>query len=117
MYQTFGVMADYFKQRGNASPPDDGRFNFTKREQDKHVFKVPSLRNVALTAPYFHDGSAATLEDAVDVMFKFQLGRTAPKEDKALIIQFLKTLSGDIPDRNGLGKAATQAATQAAGAK
>jgi cytochrome c peroxidase len=56
---------------------------------------VPSLRNVELTSPYFHDGSAATLEAAVDIMFRYQLGRMAPTEDKALIIKFLKTLTGE----------------------
>ncbi|MNH44925.1 Cytochrome c551 peroxidase precursor [compost metagenome] len=59
------------------------------------MFKVPSLRNVAVTAPYFHDGSAPTLEAAVDVMFRYQLGRTASAEDRALIIEFLKTLTGE----------------------
>jgi len=95
LYQVFGVMGNYFKKRGNLTDADLGRFNVTKREPDKHVFKVPSLRNVALTAPYFHDGSAATLEDAVDVMFKYQLGRPAPDEDKKLIIKFLNALSGE----------------------
>jgi cytochrome c peroxidase len=97
MYQTFGVMGDYFKNRGGVTEADYGRFNFTGREPDRFVFKVPSLRNVALTAPYFHDGSAATLGDAVDVMFKYQLGRTAPKQDKELIVRFLATLSGQTP--------------------
>jgi cytochrome c peroxidase len=96
MFQIFGVMGDYFGQRGNPTPADLGRFNVTKRESDKHVFKVPSLRNVALTAPYFHDGTAKTLGDAVDVMFKYQLGRSAPPQDKELIIKFLKTLTGEL---------------------
>ena len=64
-------------------------------EADKHVFKVPGLRNIALTAPYFHNGSVKTLPEAIDVMFKFQLGRPAPEEDKALIVAFLKTLTGE----------------------
>ena len=93
MYQVFGVMGDYFKDRGNVQQADLGRFNVTGRESDKHMFKVPSLRNVALTPPYFHDGSAARLEDAVDVMFKYQLGRPAPARDKELIIKFLRTLT------------------------
>ena len=95
MFQVFGVMGDYFKKRGNVTPADLGRFNQTKDEADKHVFRVPSLRNVALTPPYFHDGSAATLDDAVDVMFQYQLGRPAPKGDKELIIKFLRTLTGE----------------------
>jgi cytochrome c peroxidase len=102
MFQRFGAMGDYFKVRAAAgrpvTDPDKGRFNITKREEDLFVFKVPSLRNVALTAPYFHDASAQTLEEAVDVMFRFQLGRTAPAEDKALIVQFLRTLSGEVKE-------------------
>lgn len=96
MFQTFGVMGNYFAQRGNPTEADLGRFNVTRKESDKHVFKVPSLRNVALTAPYFHDGSAKTLGDAVDVMFKFQLGRTASAQDKDLIVKFLYTLTGEL---------------------
>lgn len=95
MFQKFGVMGDYFADRGNITPADLGRYNVTKREGDKFVFKVPSLRNVELTAPYFHDGSAPTLEAAVEVMFRYQLGRDAPREDKALIVKFLKTLTGE----------------------
>jgi cytochrome c peroxidase len=98
MYQRFGALNDYFADRVKAGRPlteaDNGRFTVTRKEQDRHLFKVPSLRNVAQTAPYFHDGSVATLEEAVDVMFKYQLGRTAPADDKAAIVAFLKTLSG-----------------------
>lgn len=59
------------------------------------MFKVPSLRNVAVTAPYFHDASAKTLEEAVDVMFRYQLGRNPSQEDKDLIVLFLRTLTGE----------------------
>lgn len=93
MFQKFGVMGDYFAGRGGGEA-DQGRFRVTGNRDDLHVFKVPGLRNVAQTAPYFHDGSAATLEDAIDVMFKFQLGRVGSKEDKAFIARFLTTLSG-----------------------
>jgi cytochrome c peroxidase len=95
MFQVFGVMGDYFKKRGGVNDADLGRYNVTKIESDKHVFKVPSLRNVALTPPYFHDGSAATLEDAVDVMFRFQLGRAGSAKDKELIVKFLHSLTGE----------------------
>lgn len=95
MFQKFGVMGDYFKARGNPVESDLGRYLLTQDEEDRHVFKVPSLRNVAVTAPYFHDASAKTLQEAVDVMFKYQLGRTPSQEDKDLIIQFLKTLTGE----------------------
>ncbi len=97
MFQLFGVMRAYLKQDGAAHESDLGRYLVTKRDSDKYVFKVPSLRNVALTAPYFHNASAKTLEEAVDVMFKYQLGRYAPREDKALIVKFLNTLSGEVP--------------------
>ncbi len=95
MFQQFGVMGDYFASRGNPSPADLGRYNVTLKDADRHVFKVPGLRNVALTAPYFHDGSARTLGEALDVMFKYQLGRSAPQQDKELIIKFLHTLTGE----------------------
>ena len=95
MFQKFGVMGDYFKARGNPLKSDLGRYLLTRDEDDRYVFKVPSLRNVAVTAPYFHDASASTLEEAVDVMFKYQLGRNPTQEDKDLIIQFLKTLTGE----------------------
>jgi cytochrome c peroxidase len=96
MFQKFGVMGDYFAKRGGPAEADMGRYLVTGEEGDKHVFKVPSLRNVAQTAPYFHDGTAKTLDEAVDVMFMYQLGRVASKEDKAAIIKFLNTLSGDL---------------------
>jgi cytochrome c peroxidase len=92
MFQKLGVMEKYAGKQG-AAAPYLGRYLVTGREEDKYSFKVPGLRNVALTAPYFHDASAATLEEAVDVMFRYQLGRSASKEDKALIVQFLGTLT------------------------
>jgi cytochrome c peroxidase len=95
MFQKFGVMGDYFAKRGNPTEADLGRYLVTKVESDKHVFKVPSLRNIALTAPYFHDASAKTLEEAVDIMFRYQLGRVASSEDKESIIKFLNTLTGE----------------------
>ena len=94
MFQVFGVINDYFKKRGNITEADLGRFNITGNAADRHAFKVPSLRMAAHTAPYLHDGSAATLRDAVDAMFEFQLGREAPDEDKEAIVAFIKTLAG-----------------------
>ena len=66
---------------------------------DKFVFKVPSLRNVAVTAPYLHDGSAGTIEDAISIMGKTQLGRTLSEEEIALIRTFLYTLTGEYDSR------------------
>jgi cytochrome c peroxidase len=96
MFQKFGVMRDYFADRGRPAKSDLGRYLVTGNPEDKHVFKVPTLRNVALTAPYFHDGSAATLEDAVDIMFRYQLGRVPTPKDRAEIVAFLRTLTGTV---------------------
>lgn len=98
MFQLFGAVNSYFKARGNITEADLGRFNVTGNPGDKHVFKVPSLRMVALTPPYLHDGTAKTLRDAEDVMFKFQLGRKAPDKDKEAMVAFLKTLAGEHPE-------------------
>jgi len=95
MFQPFGLMGDYFADRGNITKSDLGRYNVTGKEEDKFVFKVPSLRNVALTAPYFHDGSAKTLEAAVTTMAQYQLGRELPTEDRDQIVKFLKSLTGE----------------------
>ena len=95
MFQVFGVLNEYFKKRGNITEADLGRFNVTGNPSDRHSFKVPSLRMAAYTAPYLHDGNAATLRDAVDAMFEFQLGREAPDEDKEAIVAFINTLAGE----------------------
>lgn len=95
MYARFGVMANYFADRGKVTREDLGRFNVTGKEKDRYRFKVPGLRNVALTAPYFHDGSAPTLEAAVNVMAKYQLGREIGLEDTTRIVRFLGTLTGE----------------------
>jgi cytochrome c peroxidase len=95
MFQKFGIAADYFTDRGNITKADLGRMNVTGLERDRYRFKVPSLRNVALTPPYFHDGSAATLPDAVNIMARYQLGRSLSPEDRDLIVAFLGTLTGE----------------------
>jgi len=95
MYQTMGAMGDYFGDRGDIQESDLGRYQVTGREQDRHVFKVPSLRMVSQTAPYFHDGRVKTLEEAVEMMAKYQLGRELPREDVNLIVEFLRSLAGE----------------------
>lgn len=95
MYQTLGVMADYFGDRGSEGRADLGRFNITADEKDRHKFRVPSLRLVVLTPPYFHDGTADSLDKTIDVMAKYQLGRSIPVEDRGLIVKFLYTLPGE----------------------
>lgn len=95
MFQKFGVVGNYFRDRGNVTQADYGRYNVTGNEDDIHVFKVPSLRNIELTAPYFHDGSADTLEAAVQVMAEYQLGRILEGTEVELIVAFLRTLTGE----------------------
>ena len=97
LYARLGVMEQYFPAGANARPADLGRMAITGRSEDLHVFKVPSLRNVALTAPYFHDGSVATLEQAVSIMGRFQLGVSLAPDEVALIVKFLQTLTGRYP--------------------
>ena len=88
MYQKFGLFDDY--QRFTKSETHDlGKMLVSRRSSDKDVFKVPSLRNVTKTAPYFHDGSVEKLEDAVQIMANLQLGRTLSKEDIRDIVAFL----------------------------
>jgi cytochrome c peroxidase len=95
IFQSFGIMGDYFADRGKIEQSDLGRYNVTEPESDRHVFKVPSLRNIALTPPYFHDGSTKTLAEAVKGMGKYQLGRDLSTEDINSIVLFLNTLTGE----------------------
>jgi cytochrome c peroxidase len=96
MLQRFGVMRSYFDERGDVTPADMGLFVASKREEDRYVFRVPSLRNVALTAPYFHDGSASSLEQAATVMARYQLGRDLNEAQANDIAAFLRTLTGEL---------------------
>lgn len=95
-----GVGGSTYQKLGAVKPfetADNGRMDATKNEADKHFFKVPSLRNVAKTGPYFHDGSVATLEDAVKTMADHQLGKTLSDAEVASIVTFLNALTGEIP--------------------
>jgi cytochrome c peroxidase len=94
MFQRFGIFEGYFNNK-QINQSDLGRFNVTELEEDRHVFKVPGLRNIAVTAPYFHDGSAATLENAVIIMGLHQLGRQLSEEDVQFLVAFLQTLTGE----------------------
>lgn len=97
MFQVFGVMLSREGKNSAVSRVDLGRYNVTGREEDKFVFRVPSLRNVALTAPYFHDGSAPDLPTVVRIMAKAQLGRALTDDQVRSIVAFLKTLTGETP--------------------
>ncbi len=94
MFQKFGIFGRIPTDR-LISPRDLGRYSITQKEEDRFVFKVPSLRNVELTAPYFHNGAAATLHDAVSIMSRAQLGRELADEEREHIVAFLKTLTGE----------------------
>ncbi len=74
------------------------RYEVTKRKEDKYVYKVPTLRNIALTAPYFHNGSVKSLKKAIYLMGKYNLGIDIPKDDINYIEAFLKTLTGETPE-------------------
>jgi cytochrome c peroxidase len=102
MYQKFGITQDYWTLTGSQEVElfkgrDKGRFQDTKSESDAFIFKVQQLRNVAVTPPYFHDGSVAELKDAVRIMAKLQLGRDLSPEDVADIVAFLQSLTGEVP--------------------
>ena len=94
--QKFGAAKDYWLATGS-SKIDLGRTIFTKREEDKFVYRVPMLRNIAKTAPYSHDGSVDRIDSAVRVMAEVQLGRTLPDADITDIVAFLDALTGAIP--------------------
>ena len=95
-FRKFGIFGDYWKETGSQSI-DEGRFMETKASADKYLFKVPSLRNVAMTPPYFHDGSAATLSQAVRIMGKVQLGKELIDQQVNDLMSFLTSLTGELP--------------------
>ncbi|MGB4498558.1 MAG: cytochrome-c peroxidase [Methylococcaceae bacterium] len=96
-FQKFPTIADGFLEAKYHFTKDKGVAEVSKKTEDEHFFKVPTLRNVALTAPYFHNGSVATLEDAVKVMAKVQLGKDLSKDETADIVAFLNALTGEFP--------------------
>lgn len=100
LFQRFGIFTDPFAGRANAGEADLGRFAVTGNAADRHVFRVPSLRNVAVTGPYFHDGRTTSLAEAVDLMARSQLGRALPPEDVQSIVTFLGTLTGEFRGRS-----------------
>ncbi len=91
-FQKMGVVEPY-----KTSNKAEGLAAVTGKDADRFKFKVPTLRNVELTYPYFHDGEAETLTEAVDVMGRLQLGKKFTKEENAQIVAFLKTLTGEQP--------------------
>lgn len=91
-FQKMGVVEPY-----KTANPAEGHSAVTGKDADRFNFKVPTLRNVELTYPYFHDGEAATLKDAVNTMARIQLGKKFTDKENAEVVAFLKTLTGDQP--------------------
>lgn len=94
-FEYMDLKKDYFADRGSVLGSDIGLKDFTKKTEDLHKFKVPTLRNIALTAPYLHDGTVTTLDEAVRVMGVYLSGMDIPKGDRDLIVNFMQTLNGD----------------------
>jgi cytochrome c peroxidase len=78
---------------------DLGLAEVSKKSEDEHLYKVPTLRNIALTAPYFHNGSVKTLDEAVKVMGKLQLDKELSDEEIADIVAFFNALTGEFPEQ------------------
>ena len=97
MFQKFPIVPNgYFEAQYHFSK-DKGLAEVSKKQDDEHLWKVPTLRNIALTAPYFHNGSVKTLDKAVFLMGKLQLGKDLSKEEVADIVAFLNALTGEFP--------------------
>jgi len=90
-YQKLGIMKPF------PGLKDEGRAKITKKADDQHFFKVPSLRNVEKTGPYFHDGKVKTLQEAVSLMSEYEIGKKLTPADTSAIIAWLKSLTGTIP--------------------
>ncbi len=104
-YELMGTRSNYFEARGTEITTEDlGRYKETKSEYDRHKFKVPGLRNVALTAPYFHDGTISTLKNAIMYMGEYQLGIDLTQQEVENIEAFLKALTGEIPETAKVSK-------------
>ena len=97
MYQKFGLFGNYWEYT-KSEKIDNGRFDVTKNESDKYVFKVPGLRNIEKTYPYFHDGSVGDLKQAVSIMAKSQSNKDLTEKEVNDIVTFLNTLTGEVPD-------------------
>ncbi|MGM0632932.1 MAG: cytochrome-c peroxidase, partial [Pseudomonadota bacterium] len=106
-YQKLGAVVPYYDELRRPTAADDGVFARTGRESDRHVFKVPSLHNVAETAPYLHDGSVETLEETVRRMGTHQLGSQLGEEEVEDIVAFLHAL-GNGRMMGGMGRAMMQ---------
>ena len=96
MFQKFGVYSEYWKATKSKNI-DNGRFDLTKKEAEKYFFKVPSLRNIAKTGPYFHDGSVSDLKEAIAIMAKIQLNKDLTSKQVDDLAAFMNSLTGEVP--------------------
>jgi cytochrome c peroxidase len=99
LIQKFGLIKGPYWEYTGSEKIDEGRFEVTGKEFDKYFFKVPGLRNITKTAPYFHDGSVWDLEKAIEIMGITQLGRELTEEEISLIADFLESLTGEVPEK------------------
>jgi len=99
-FREFPAIYNSFLEKQYQFSNDEGLFEVTKKQEDKHFFKIPTLRNIALTAPYFHNGSVKTLEKAVKVMATTQLGRKLSNKEVDDIVAFLNALTGEFPKQS-----------------
>jgi cytochrome c peroxidase len=104
-FEYLDLKKDYFSARGEPLGSDEGLQGFTGKERDLHKFKVPNLRNVELTHPYMHDGTVTSLDEAVGIMGTYLTGMEVPKQDRALIVEFLRTLTGEHQGQRVKGEA------------
>jgi len=108
MFMKMGLVRDYFEMRGGElTEADMGRFNVTENEDDRHKFKVPTLRNVTLTPPYFHDGTQTDLREVVRIMALVQLGKELESTQVDDIVAFLGALEGELPPEARLPESET----------
>ena len=98
MFQKFGTFGDYWELT-KSKKIDNGKFDLTQKESDKYIFKVPSLRNIEKTYPYFHDGSVNDLQEAVSIMAKLQLNKDLTDQESKSIVTFLNTLTGELDEK------------------
>lgn len=99
LFQRIGVFGDFFADKAVLTVPDQGRYSITGRERDRHVFRVPSLHNVEVTAPYFHDGRTGSLREAIELVGRYQLNRELSAQDLDRLQAFLHSLTGNYQDR------------------
>ncbi len=104
-FEYMDLKKDYFADRGGSLGSDEGLRGFSKKDEDLHKFKVPNLRNIELTAPYMHDGTVTSLDEAVRIMGEYLSGMGIPRQNRDSIVAFLRTLTGEYQGQRLPGQA------------